>query len=118
MKSNIDLTTGMSTLAEVNAGLLAIAVTLVALIPTLIEIVRIKEPNFLIEDAARRRLKNGLSSLTHTIWLFGIATILSLVGIIYQPLFLLIIIVLISISSLLLLLRAGIQIASLARTLI
>lgn len=118
MKNVIDITTGIITLAQLDAGLLAISVTLVALVPTLVEIVRIKSPNFLLGEVARRRMTDGLSNLRQTIWLFGISTFLSVTDFIWGSYVLFMVIIIISLISLVLLIRAGVLIATIARTLI
>jgi len=67
MSGNLDIATLLATLVELNAGLLAITVTLVALVPALIEIARVKSPSFLSGEITRRHLSRGLNNLKRTI---------------------------------------------------
>jgi hypothetical protein len=70
--------------------LAAISVTLVALVPVLLEIARVRIPDFLTGEEARRKLRLGLRLLGITVWIFGIATILSTVAFFCQTYILLI----------------------------
>lgn len=71
-------------LIELNAGLLAVSVTVVALVPTLVELVRLKYPSFLSAEVARIRLIKALKAISRTIWMFGIAALLSLIGLMFK----------------------------------
>lgn len=68
------------TMAQVSAGLFALALTLVALVPTLVEIARVKSASYLSGDIARRRLKRALRWVGYAIWIYGVVTLLCLVG--------------------------------------
>src|SRR6266567_2631166 len=118
MNSGANIATTLSVLAQINAGLLAVTVTLVAIIPTLVEIVRIKSSSFLSGEVARRRLVRGMVFLSYTLGLFGLATLLSIAGIIWPYFVLLIIVSILFLLGLAILLVASYIIASTARSVI
>lgn len=118
LRFDLDITAILTVLASLNGGLLAVAVTLVALIPTLVEIARVKSPTFLSGEAARRHLKSGLIQLRFTILFSGVATLLSVVGLIWQNNFLLAAVLLLFAIGLVFVTRAGYIISSIAITVI
>jgi polyferredoxin len=58
-------------------SLMGVSVTLVALVPVLIEIARGRSPNFFAGEEAKNNLVNYLNKLCITIVIFGFATLVS-----------------------------------------
>ena len=61
----------------VTASLMAISITLVALVPALIEIARASSPDYFSGEQSSKRIRSGLSRLRYTIWIYGGAMMLS-----------------------------------------
>jgi hypothetical protein len=118
MNIDANISTIFSVLAQINASLLAVTVTLVVIIPTLVEIVRIKSSSFLSGETGRRRLVRGMAYLSYTMGLFGLATLLSIAGLIWTCFVLLIIVSVLFLFGLAILLVASYIIASTARSVI
>src|SRR5262249_20001936 len=85
-----DLATFSSIIALVSASLLAVVLTLVALIPSLFELARTRISSFLSGEETEERLRNGLRWLSYTIWVFAVATVGGLVGMLESAYFLII----------------------------
>ena len=113
-----DILSIFSTLLQVNAAFLGVVVTLVALVPALVEMVRSRYPNFLSSEVTRRRLNRGLASLSITIWLFGSATFLSIVGLLTLYTVLVDLVLLISSLVIGIILWASSDLAAVARSVI
>jgi len=79
-----DLPSILGTIAQVSAGLLAVTVTLVAVVPALVEIVRAREPQYFRSIAANSKLKRSLRALSYTIGLFGAGTLLALIDMAFK----------------------------------
>jgi len=86
--SSQEITNFLSVLADLSTALLALVVTIVALFPTLIELVRERQPNFLSVEIARRSLRGNLRQLSWTIWGFGMCTLLSMLGLAWANIYL------------------------------
>ena len=113
MNNNIDIFAAFSGLLELNAALLGVTVTLVALVPTLVELIRLKYPSFFSSEVARRRLNKGLVELGRSIWLFGATTLLSIIGlVVWQHIMLLIVVTILSMLGIALIVKVGYFIAS------
>lgn len=80
MNSNPDLITLFSVLAQLSAGLLGFVITLVTLVPTLLQLVQERQTDFLSIELARRDLLKALDPLRWTIWGFGTATLIAILG--------------------------------------
>jgi hypothetical protein len=99
-------------LAQISAGFLAVAVTVVALVPTLVEITHTRSATFLSQEDARDRLYAGLSILSHTIWLFGLVTFGSILLMYWPCIYLVIADLLLFLVSLVLLIYASYDMAT------
>lgn len=67
-----------------SVSLIGVSVTLVALIPVLIEVARSRSPNFFAGEQAKAQLKNYLSRLRAAIGFFGISIIISGTNLYYE----------------------------------
>ena len=108
----------LSSLIQLNGGLLAVVVTLVALIPTLVEVVRAKTPSFFAGEVTRGRLRNSLTFLAWTIWTFGIATFISIFLLIHYSFWAFLIVLALTAVSLIILIVASYIIAKIALSII
>ena len=106
------------TMAQVSAGLFALALTLVALVPTLVEIARVKSASYLSGDSARRRLKRALNRIGHTIWIYGVITVLCLVGTVVGGIYFLPLVSVLFIIGIVILIHSGLVIAKITRSVI
>jgi hypothetical protein len=71
----------ISLLVNLSAGLLGVSVTLVALIPTLVELARLKAPDFISKARKEIGMRQIMMSLSATVVAFGLSLVLSLIGI-------------------------------------
>jgi hypothetical protein len=97
--------------AQLNGGLLGVVVTLIAVVPTFVEIARSRSPDFLSEKEAQRDLSNALHLLKYDILLFGSGLFLSIGGFFNNQKFLLISIVIITSIGIALLIAASFVVA-------
>jgi len=118
MNCDIDITNILITTAQIGAALLAISVTLLVFVPALIELARSRSSDFLSAEDAKNRLKRGLNYLQLTALLFSLTTLLSIAGLLWQNIFLLISVLLLSFVSLIILVGASYVIVSIARSII
>lgn len=63
-------------------SLLGISATLIALIPVLVEVVRLRSPDFFSSELSKQQLQRGLKVIGLTVWIFGSSTVLSMVSLI------------------------------------
>ena len=75
MESELSNLIGLVLSASIS--LIGVSVTLVALVPVLIEIARGRSPDFFAGEEAKTKLKNYLYKLSSTIVFFGFSTIAS-----------------------------------------
>ena len=108
----------LSSLIQLNGGLLAVVVTLVALIPTLVEVVRAKTPSFFAGEITRTQLKNSLTLLGLTIWTFGIATLVSIFLLVWFNFWFFLVALVLTVVSLIILVVASYLIAKIALSVI
>lgn len=80
---NINSSLFFQTVLGASSSLMAISVTLVALVIALIEIARNREGNYLRTARSREKIKLGLERLRFTIWAYGGAMILSTIGLLF-----------------------------------
>src|SRR5689334_13208236 len=98
---DIQAGTFIGTVAQVDAGLLAAAITLVAIVPALLEIARGQHPGFLQERAAKRSLQRSLRQLRIAVVAFGGATLSCAFAIFFPNIVLLLWVILVSAVALL-----------------
>jgi hypothetical protein len=65
-------------------SLIGVSVTLVALVPVLIEIARGRSPDFFAGEEAKTKLKNYLYKLSSTIVFFGFSTVASGINLYFE----------------------------------
>lgn len=112
---NVDVTTILSMMAQISAGFLAVAITVVALVPTLAEITSARSATFLSKEDDRDRLYYGLSIISHTIWLFGLISFGSMLLMFWPCIYFVIVDLVLFLISLILLVYASYAMASLIR---
>lgn len=70
----------LAAMLSASGSLAAIAVTLLAIVPTLIEIAGNRTSDYFTGEAARKKIKNALSRLRHTLILYGVVMLLAAIG--------------------------------------
>lgn len=98
-------------LLSLNAGLLAVAVTVLTFVPALLELVSTQPGNYFSSVASRRQLASSFELMRLTLWGFGTAVCLSILGLFISQLTLTVILVAISLVTLVTLLVASFMIA-------
>lgn len=73
----------MGVLVSTNATLLGVVITIVALVPTLVEIARNRRVSFLSAENARSTLYDSLRAMSRSIWFFCAGILFSLINIIF-----------------------------------
>jgi len=68
-------------------SLMGVSVTLIALIPVLVEIARSRSPDFFTGEESKDKLKRYLSRLGYTIVIFNISAIASIISFFYENAF-------------------------------
>lgn len=72
-----------STLLVVSVALLGVAVALAAIVPTLVEIARVRGSDYFSSQKARRAMKTDLVLLEAAIWLYAGSALCSSAGIVW-----------------------------------
>jgi len=99
-------------LAQLEGALLAVGITLLALVPTLIEMARTRSPGFLSERSARRRVRNSMILLNIATWILGAALVFSVSGLLFPCAILAIVTMVVSAVGLVLLIVTSYIVAS------
>ncbi len=113
-----DMVSINTNLIQVNVSFLGVVITVIALIPTLLELIRIKSPSFMSSETARHKLNGRILALGKTVWVFGSATFMSLIGLIYPNCILVAIDFVLTVIGVLIITKVSYDVSMIARSVI